>query len=178
MSTFQRDFITKRKNQDETQAGNSKSQPKKPKFVKKVPADHKSPDVVLNAVFPDAIIFKNILQFLKGANILSANFDFSKYGVILRALDASNVTFVDMVIPKDFFDYYFLKDEELTLGLDIESFLNNLSVSPNTSFRLIYDQKKDLLKLIFSEDKDGSVTKVQLLLMNISCDNALEIKLR
>ncbi|NYZ80020.1 proliferating cell nuclear antigen (pcna) [Candidatus Micrarchaeota archaeon] len=114
--------------------------------------------------FDDAKIFKDCIDALVTL-IDEGEFDVSKDGIKLRAMDPSQIAMVDFVLPKSAFEKYDVaKDTKIGLNLDDLSKITSRS-RPGDSLELKLDDSESRLELVF---KGKSRRKFNLPLLDIS----------
>jgi proliferating cell nuclear antigen len=121
----------------------------------------------------NATVFKNCVDALVTL-IDEGEFDLTKEGMTLRAMDPSKIAMVDLVIPKSAFEKYEVSaDRKLGLNLDDLSKIVTRS-RPGETLTLRPDKTKSRLELVF---KGKSTRRFSLPLLDIGQQTPKEPKI-
>ncbi|MEM0372826.1 MAG: proliferating cell nuclear antigen (pcna) [archaeon] len=114
--------------------------------------------------FDDAKMFKDCVDALVTL-IDEGEFDITKEGVKLRAMDPSQIAMVDFILPKSAFEKYSV-DKDTRIGLNLDD-LSKITARyrPGDSLELRLDESESRLELVF---KGKSRRKFNLPLLDIS----------
>lgn len=121
----------------------------------------------------NATVFKNCIDALVTL-IDEGEFDLSKNGITLRAMDPSQIAMVDFVLPKSAFEKYDVAAER-KIGLNLDDLSKIVSRSrPGETLILKLDKTESRLELIF---KGKSTRRFNLPLLDIAAQTPKEPKI-
>ncbi len=99
-----------------------------PKTIKTNVKETKKINSAFKALYPDAVEYMKIIKAIMVINN-EATFNLNHDGLSLRVIDPSNVTMIDLVIPKSAFqEYYVDKNNDSKYCLDLEDMLKLVKV--------------------------------------------------
>jgi len=125
---------------------------------------------MFEATLEKASLFKKIIEAMKDL-VNEANFDTSKQGLTLQAMDSSHVALVSMNIQESGFES-FRCDKTMALGINLGSLSKILKCAGNDDkLTLCAEQNEDRLGLKFESSKKDRESSFDLKLMQIEGDS-------
>jgi len=120
---------------------------------------------MFEATLLEARTLKNILEAIKDL-VTQTNFECSKNGIVIQAMDSSHVSLVNLVLRADGFENYRC-DKSIILGIDIKSITQILKCARNDDKVTLknMDNTKDRLNLLF--ENSDKTQKFELKLLDI-----------
>eukprot|EP00736_Rhodelphis_marinus_P013334 Rmarinus@m.29306 len=114
-------------------------------------------------------LLKKIMDSIKDL-VSEGNFDVSRTGIALQAMDASHVSLCALLLRSDGFDQ-FRADRNKTLGINIGSMSKMLKCAGNEDVvTMRADDHGDTVTFIFESEKDKRVSEFDLKLVDIDTE--------
>eukprot|EP00735_Rhodelphis_limneticus_P009361 TRINITY_DN2705_c0_g1::TRINITY_DN2705_c0_g1_i1::g.27438::m.27438 TRINITY_DN2705_c0_g1::TRINITY_DN2705_c0_g1_i1::g.27438 ORF type:complete len:260 (+),score=88.76,sp/Q43124/PCNA_BRANA/62.55/7e-121,PCNA_N/PF00705.13/2.1e-55,PCNA_C/PF02747.10/3e-54,Rad1/PF02144.11/1.9e-06,Rad9/PF04139.8/3e-06 TRINITY_DN2705_c0_g1_i1:78-857(+) len=111
-------------------------------------------------------LLKKMMEALKDL-VDVANFDVSRTGISLQAMDSSHVSLVALLLRNDGFDH-FRADRNKSLGINLSSMAKMLKCAGNDdTITLRADDNGDTITFIFENEGEGRISEFDLKLMDI-----------
>jgi len=102
--------------------------------------------------------------------VQEGNFECSRDGISLQAMDPSHVALVSMLLKKDGFEHYRC-DRSINLGIKLEYMVKILKCAHNDdTVTLKADDDGDIVTFIFESQKQDKISDFELKLMNIDTE--------
>jgi hypothetical protein len=88
---------------------------------------------------------KEFLEFLKliSNNIIETNIKFDEKGLYIKSFDQSNVCYINLFIPLNFFSQFELKNKEEIIYINLLDFIKIIDKGCNTEYSLILSKEQD-----------------------------------
>lgn len=125
---------------------------------------------VFAAQLNNGIIFKKIFDSIK--EIVSAiNIDVSSSGINIKAMDASHIIFVSLLLQESGFDVY-KTDKNFIIGLDITNLLKILKCGDNDDIITLMTEQEEptSLRLIYENLQSEKISNFYLNLINLDIE--------